>query len=57
VNFAATSTPTGLAGEPEWPPYGEPDRSCLIIDNADRIAQDADEKIRKAWGSDILHFR
>jgi len=57
VNFAATSTPTGLAGEPEWPPYGEPERSCLIIDNADRIAQDADKKIRQAWGSDILHFR
>jgi len=57
VNFAATSTPTGLAGEPEWPPYGEPERSCLIIDNDDRVVQDADEKIRKAWGSDILHFR
>ncbi|MCX6488097.1 MAG: carboxylesterase/lipase family protein [Mycobacterium sp.] len=57
VNFAATSTPSGLAGEPEWPPYREPDRSCLVINNDDRVVHDADEKIRKAWGSDILHFR
>jgi hypothetical protein len=29
----------------------------LIIDRDDRIAFDADAKIRQTWGSDVLHFR
>ena len=57
VNFAATGKPGGLAGEPEWIAYQEADRACLIIDRDDRIAFDADAKIRQTWGSDVLHFR
>jgi hypothetical protein len=27
------------------------------MDRTDRLVYDADERIRSAWGSDILHFR
>ena len=57
TNFAATAKPTGPAGEPDWTPYQESDRACLVIDRTDRLVYDTDERIRSAWGSDILHFR
>lgn len=57
VNFAATAKPSGPPGEPDWTPYQDADRACLIIDRTDRVVNDADADIRPAWGSDVLHFR
>jgi para-nitrobenzyl esterase len=57
VNFATHAKPIGAPGEPEWTPYQEADRACLIIDRTDRVIYDSDAQIRAAWGSDILQFR
>ena len=57
VNFAATAKPTGAPGEPEWTPYQDSDRACLIIDTHDRVVADVDAEIRTAWGSDPVHLR
>ncbi|MCW1959764.1 MAG: carboxylesterase/lipase family protein [Mycobacterium sp.] len=57
TNFAATAKPAGPVGEPDWTPYQEADRACLVMDRTDRLIHDADARIRAAWGSDILHFR
>ncbi len=57
TNFAATAKPAGPAGEPDWTPYQEADRACLVMDRTDRLVYDADARIRAAWGSDVLHFR
>ena len=56
-NFAVQAKPTGLLGEPEWPPYREPDRACLLIDRQDAVASDIDTHIRAAWGTEVLNFR
>jgi len=56
INFATQAKPTGPPGEPEWTPYQETDRACLIIDKRDTIVHDIDGHIRAAWG-DVLHFR
>jgi para-nitrobenzyl esterase len=57
TNFAAHATPAGPAGEPEWTPYTENDRSCLIIDRSDVLAHDVDANIRAAWGSEMVSLR
>lgn len=57
ANFAATAKPAGPDGEPDWTPYQEADRACLVMDRNDRVVYDADARIRAAWGNDILHFR
>ena len=57
VNFAVEAQPNGLPGEPEWPPYHESDRACLIIDRRDAIVNDIDLHIRATWGSAVLNFR
>lgn len=57
INFAARSVPTGPAGEPEWTPYREADRACLIIDRRDTVARDVDAHIRAAWGAEMVAFR
>ncbi|ORB74309.1 carboxylesterase/lipase family protein [Mycobacterium scrofulaceum] len=57
VNFAARSAPAGPDGEPEWTPYREGDRACLIIDRHDTVAHDVDAKILAAWGSQMVGFR
>ncbi len=57
VNFAATAKPAGPPGEPEWTPYQDADRACLLIDRTDRIAYDADAEIRAAWGNEPVQFR
>jgi para-nitrobenzyl esterase len=56
-NFATQGKPTGLAGEPEWLPYQEADRACLLIDRQDTVVNDVDLHIRSAWGSEVLNFR
>jgi para-nitrobenzyl esterase len=57
MNFAANAKPTGLPGEPEWLPYSEPDRTCLLIDKQDTVASDIDTHIRATWGTEVLNFR
>ncbi len=57
LSFAAHAKPIGLPGEPEWLPYHESDRACLLIDNRDAIVNDIDLHIRSAWGTEVLNFR
>lgn len=57
INFAAHASPAGPAGAPEWTPYAEDDRSCLVIGRGDTVAHDIDANIRAAWGSDMVSFR
>lgn len=57
TNFAAHGKPAGPAGEPEWTPYAEDDRACLIIGRIDTVAHDIDANIRAAWGSEMVSFR
>jgi para-nitrobenzyl esterase len=56
-NFATQGKPLGLDGEPEWLPYQEADRACLLIDRQDSVVNDIDLHIRSAWGSEVLSFR
>lgn len=56
INFATQAKPTGPPGEPEWTPYQETDRACLIIDKRDTIVHDIDAHTRAAWG-EVVHFR
>ncbi|ETW21269.1 carboxylesterase/lipase family protein [Mycobacterium gastri] len=57
VNFARHGNPTGPAGEPDWPPYDDADRACLIINKTDTVARDLDGHIRAAWGGQVVGFR
>jgi para-nitrobenzyl esterase len=57
INFATQAKPTGPSGEPEWMPYQQTDRACLIIDKRDTIVHDIDAHIRAAWGSEVVSFR
>jgi len=57
LKFACHGEPTGLRGEPEWPPYNEPDSVCLLIDRQDAVAGDIDTQIRATWGTQVLNFR
>jgi para-nitrobenzyl esterase len=57
INFAMHAKPAGPAGEPDWTPYREADRACLIIGKRDTVAHDVDERIRAAWGSEMVSFR
>ncbi|MFW0783281.1 carboxylesterase/lipase family protein [Gordonia sp. CPCC 206044] len=56
VAFARDGDPTG---EPalDWPAYDETTRATLLIDATDRIVDDLDGDIRRAWGDDVLSFR
>jgi para-nitrobenzyl esterase len=56
-NFATHGKPLGLEGQPEWLPYQEADRACLLIDRHDTVVNDVDLHIRTAWGSEVLSFR
>jgi para-nitrobenzyl esterase len=57
VNFATLSEPVGPADAPEWRPYRETDRACLLIGARDTVVHDVDAGIRAAWGSEVLSFR
>ena len=57
LNFATHAKPAGLPGEPEWLPYQEPDRTCLLIGRQDTVVNDIDLHIRGTWGSQVLNFR
>ncbi len=57
INFATQAKPTGLAGEPDWTPYQETDRACLLIDKRDALVHDVDAHLRSAWGNRVVSFR
>ncbi len=57
TNFATHGKPAGPDGEPDWTPYQEVDRACLIIDKRDTLASYVDAHIRAAWGNEIVSFR
>jgi para-nitrobenzyl esterase len=57
INFAAQGKPLGPAGEPEWTPYQQTDRACLLIARRDAIVHDLDAHIRAAWGTEMVSFR
>jgi para-nitrobenzyl esterase len=57
INFAAQAKPAGPAGEPDWTPYRETDRACLVINKRDALVHDVDARIRAAWGSEVVSFR
>jgi para-nitrobenzyl esterase len=57
INFATHGKPMGPAGEPDWPPYNEADRACLIINKRDAVVHDVDAHIRTAWGREVVSFR
>ena len=57
INFATQVKPMGPAGEPDWTPYQETDRACLVIDKRDAIVHDVNAHIRAAWGTQMVGFR
>lgn len=57
ANFASNGKPEGPAGEPDWTPYQEADRACLLIGKRDTIVNDVDAPIRAAWGTRMVSFR
>lgn len=57
LNFAGQGKPIGLPDEPAWTPYQDADRSCLVIDRVDSVADDLDRSIRAMWGDRVLNFR
>jgi para-nitrobenzyl esterase len=57
LNFVTQAKPVGRPGEPEWLPYQEPDRPCLLIGRQDTVVMDIDLHIRATWGSEVLNFR
>ena len=57
LNFATQGKPIGLPGEPDWTPYRETGRACLLIDKRDAVVDDVDFDIRAAWGNEVLNFR
>ncbi len=57
TNFAATATPTGPDGEPQWTPFRTDSRATLVIDGADELVDDLDRQVRLAWGDQVLSFR
>jgi para-nitrobenzyl esterase len=57
LNFANYGEPDGLAGEPQWPRYQDPERACLLINKRDTVVHDVDARIRGAWGAQMVSFR
>jgi para-nitrobenzyl esterase len=46
--FARSGDPNG-GGLPQWEPYGEPRRACLILDAEPRLEDDPDGAHRELW--------
>ncbi len=57
TSFASHGKPAGPEGEPDWTPYQEVDRACLIIDKRDTVASYVDAHIRAVWGNEMVSFR
>lgn len=57
TNFAVHGKPAGPAGEPDWTPYREADRACLLVNKRDTVTGYVDAHIRAAWGNEMVSFR
>jgi para-nitrobenzyl esterase len=57
LNFATHGKPIGLPDEPDWIPYQDADRACLVIDRTDEVVNDVDHHIRAMWADKVLYFR
>lgn len=44
-------------GDPGWPGYSTDSRATLVIDRQDRVVDDLDADLRRAWGDEVLSFR
>ncbi|BAJ75459.1 carboxylesterase type B [Microbacterium testaceum StLB037] len=44
-------------GDPGWPEYSSDSRATLVIDRHDRVVDDLDADLRRAWGDEVLSFR
>lgn len=44
------------SGAPEWPAYTVDSRATLVIDRTDRVVDDLDAGLRRAWGENVLSF-
>ncbi|MDQ1124693.1 carboxylesterase/lipase family protein [Microbacterium trichothecenolyticum] len=42
---------------PGWPAYRADVRATLVIDSRDRVVDDLDADLRRAWGDEVLTFR
>jgi para-nitrobenzyl esterase len=66
LSFAVQGAPEGGAGEPEWPRYSIDEdaaglqrpgsRATLVIDKQDQVVDDLDQRLRTAWGDEVLDF-
>lgn len=45
------------SGAPDWPAYTPDARATLVIDRRDRVVDDLDVDLRRAWGDGLLTFR
>jgi para-nitrobenzyl esterase len=55
IAFAVRGVPDGGA-EPAWPPFDTSVRATLVIDATDRVVDDLDGELRRAWGEQVLSF-
>jgi para-nitrobenzyl esterase len=55
VSFARYGDPA--VDGPLWPAFDERTRTTLVIDDDDRVVDDLDADIRRAWGDEVLSFR
>ncbi|AZG46092.1 carboxylesterase/lipase family protein [Gordonia insulae] len=56
TSFAHVGDPAGDPGL-AWPAFDERGRATLVIDADDRVVDDLDGDIRRAWGDEVLSFR
>ncbi|MDL9936893.1 carboxylesterase/lipase family protein [Gordonia sp. ABSL1-1] len=47
----------GIEDAPDWPAYDPRTRPVLVIDERDRVAENLDADLWRAWGEDVLSFR
>ncbi|KTS02105.1 carboxylesterase/lipase family protein [Microbacterium testaceum] len=45
------------SGAADWPVFSPDSRATLVIDRHDRIVDDLDADLRRAWGDEVLTFR
>lgn len=55
IAFAVSGTPDGTAS-PAWPAFDLSARATLVIDAHDRVVDDLDGELRRAWGEQVLSF-
>ncbi|MAU81819.1 MAG: carboxylesterase [Gordonia sp.] len=56
TSFAHHGVPDDSGALP-WPMFDEQTRSTLVVDSDDRVVDDLDGDIRRAWGDEVLSFR